>query len=212
MRTSQAFGSADNLDTLSKDSDKEKDGKKPTASRNPHGSASLPRDNSGGPGFASSTKHSRKCISDDGRRSERSVGTASREDVIDDDDEDSDESSDEDDDDDPHHIRSIPRNGAHPGGAAPPATAGAPRAKTSPQRGASAVSSSEWKTVMEELTMQKEVMEELRQQFRQEVEKLRQQHRGVQGSSIISLVIAHWLILHRPHLVGGYFFPNINSR
>ena len=200
MRTSQAFGSADNLDTLSKDSDKEKDGKKPTVNRNPHGSASLPRDNSGGPGFASSSKHSRKCISDDGRRSERSVGTASREDVIDD--EDSDESSDEDDDDDPHNLRSAPRNGGHPGSAAPAATVVPPRAKASPQRGAgvdpSAVSSSEWKTVMEEMTLQKEEMEELRQQFRQEVEKLRQQHRGVHGSSII---------LHRPHLEDSSSHP-----
>ena len=84
-------------------------------------------------------------------------------------------------DDDPHHLRSTPRNGGHPGSAAPAATAGPPRAKASPQRGAgvdpSAVSSSEWKTVMEEMTLQKEEMEELRQQFRQEVEKLRQQHR-----------------------------------
>ena len=181
------------MDTLSKDSDKEKDGKKSSVSRNPHGSASLPRDNSGGPGFVS-TKHSRKCISDDGRRSERSVGTASREDVIDDDDEDSDESSDDDDDeDDPHNMRTGPGGGHHPGGTAPAAavTAGGPsRSKSSPQRGAgivepSAVSSSEWKTVMEELTLQKEEMEELRQQFRQEVEKLRQQHREVRRSSSI---------------------------
>jgi len=178
----KAFGSADNLDTLSKDSDKEKEGKKSGVNRNPHGSASLPRDSSGGPGFVSS-KHSRKCISDDGRRSERSVGTASREDVIDDEDEDSDESSDDDDedDDDPHHLRNV--QGGHPGGTAPAAVpvGGPSRSKASPQRGAgvepSAVSSSEWKTVMEELTLQKEEMEELRQQFRQEVEKLRQQHR-----------------------------------
>ena len=174
------------MDTLSKESDKEKDGKKSSVSRNPHGSASLPRDNSGGPGFVS-TKHSRKCISDDGRRSERSVGTASREDVIDDDDEeeDSDESSDDDDDDedDPHNLRNVPGRG-HPGAGAAPAAVpvgGTSRSKASPQRGAgvepSAVSSSEWKTVMEELTLQKEEMEELRQQFRQEVEKLRQQHR-----------------------------------
>ena len=160
------------------------------------------RDNSGGPGFASS-KHSRKCISDDGRRSERSVGTASREDVIDDEDEDSDESSDDDDedDDDPHHLRNV--QGGHPGGTAPAAVpvGGPSRSKASPQRGAgvepSAVSSSEWKTVMEELTLQKEEMEELRQQFRQEVEKLRQQHRKVRRSlspiSQFTLHLSHFL-------------------
>ena len=152
-------------------------------SRNPHGSASLPRDNSGGPGFVS-TKHSRKCISDDGRRSERSVGTVSREDVINDDDEDSDDSSDDDDDDDdPHNLRTVQPASAVPTAAVVP-IGGSVRSKASPQRGAgivepSAVSSSEWRTVMEELTLQKEEMEELRQQFRQEVEKLRQQHREV---------------------------------
>ena len=176
---------------MSKDSDKEKDGKKSSVSRNPHGSASLPRDNSGGPGFAPSKHSRRKCISDDGRRSERSVGTAaSREDVIDDDEEDSDDTSDEDDDDedDPHNLR--PKTAALPTASVVPAGVGS-RSKASPQRGAgieqSAVSSSEWKTVMEELTLQKEEMEELRQQFRQEVEKLRQQHREVRRSPSFNL-------------------------
>ena len=107
------FGSADNLSTISKDSDSDPhagghgghanqsssatsatNSSKKAPNRNHHGSASLPRENSGG-GFSETGVHTsshdgsqkgkrsslgasarRKCISDDGRRSEHSESVA----------------------------------------------------------------------------------------------------------------------------------------
>ena len=84
FRNRIGFGSADNLSTISKESDSEAASNR---HRNPLGSASLPRDNSGLSGQASSgtarDRHSslgskRKSVSDDGKRSENSESYGTR--------------------------------------------------------------------------------------------------------------------------------------
>ena len=170
------FGSADNLSQLSKDSDPDSSqAKKQPENRNHLGSASLPRENSGGiyhhasTASSSSAKH-RKCISDDGRRSERSagrsVGTAP------DDDEDDASSDSDSDSEHPEVAKEASKSSPQRGGHHHNATSG------------EEVTSAEWKTVMQELTLQKEEndhlreeMEELRQQFKLDLETLTYQLR-----------------------------------
>ncbi|TRY63568.1 hypothetical protein TCAL_08692 [Tigriopus californicus] len=149
------FGSADNLSSLSKECDSDSRVKKET--RVHHGSASLPRENSGGV-YSGETNsrdgsHSRrKCISDDGRRSERSesIATTASED------------------------RPLPLD--------EDPVAISPQRHMTANHQISSDTSADWKTVMQELTLHKEEVDhlreeidEMRQFFKQEIERLNYQ-------------------------------------
>lgn len=172
------FGSADNLSAISKDSDSDK-----RENRSQHGSASLPRENSGG-GFSgggggsssagggrggrrSIDSHKRKCISDDGRRSEPSISIATTPSEAD---------------------QEAAANEAPIGGVSP--QRGGVTAETGEMEPGEAHTSSEWKAVMQEVMLHKEEtdhlreeIDDLRQHFNMQIESLTDQLRDERDRS-----------------------------
>lgn len=174
LRHKYKFGSADNLSAISKDSDSDTPNHKKESgnNRSHHGSASLPRENSAGLSGSSSRgvfdgNPKRKCISDDGRRSDNmseSAATSASEAE--------------------QHLSPPPR--ASPSRANQTNTINLtddPLAQSAAQTIPHS-SSAEWSTIMQELTLHKEEvdhlreeMDELRQHFKQELETLMYQLR-----------------------------------